>query len=67
MLARKSEPSAPTTTVNDRIRHLGYLTPEEFSAKLASPSEASRIARPDLPQGAAGSGIDPDPAARKDL
>ena len=30
---------------------LGYLTPQEFAAKLASPSQASCIARPDLPQG----------------
>ena len=29
---------------------LGYLTSQEFVAKLASPSEALRIARPDLPQ-----------------
>jgi len=30
---------------------LGYLTPQEFAARLASPSEAPHIARPDLPQG----------------
>lgn len=30
---------------------LGYLTPEEFAARLASPSPASGTAPPDLPQG----------------
>jgi len=29
----------------------GYLTPSEFAGQVASPSEASNITRPALPQG----------------